>query len=64
MHLLVFTITILFSFLTCSDVSKPQTVYKAEKGVLDIRDWNPFSHDATRKEGIIKINGEWEFYWK
>ena len=64
MHLLVFTITILFSFLTCSDVSKPQTVYKAEKGVLDIRDWNPFSHDATRKEGIIKIKGEWQFYWK
>ncbi|MBF0119384.1 MAG: response regulator [Desulfobacterales bacterium] len=31
---------------------------KAINGVLDLRNWD------FEKDGIIKLNGEWEFYWK
>jgi hemerythrin-like metal-binding protein len=30
---------------------------KAIKGILDLRSWN------LEKDGTIKLNGEWEFYW-
>ncbi len=46
---LVFSYTLLFS-----SSEKP----KAQKGILDLRQWD------FQKRGIIKLNGEWEFYWK
>ena len=30
----------------------------AVNGVLDLRDWN------FEKDGLVNLNGEWEFYWK
>lgn len=30
----------------------------AEKGVLDLTEWD------FQKDGAIKIDGEWELYWK
>jgi two-component system, sensor histidine kinase ChiS len=30
---------------------------KAQQGVLDLRDWD------FERDGIIPLNGEWEFYW-
>ena len=30
---------------------------KAEKGVLDLKNWD------LEKDGMINLNGEWEFYW-
>jgi hypothetical protein len=30
---------------------------QAVAGVLDLRDWN------FEQEGLVKLNGEWEFYW-
>ena len=38
-------------------ISSP-LVPRAEKGILDLREWD-FSSD-----GIINLNGEWFFYWK
>ncbi len=34
----------------------PKVIY-AQKGVLDLRQWNPDSAD------VIELAGEWEFYW-
>ncbi|MFC1617256.1 response regulator [Candidatus Margulisiibacteriota bacterium] len=31
---------------------------KTVKGVLDLRDWD------FEKDGIVNLDGEWEFYWK
>jgi adenylate cyclase len=44
-----------------SDRSKKhdrQAAPKAVEGVLDLSDWN------FEKDGIIKLDGEWEFYWE
>ncbi len=41
-------------FLTCSN--SRQLPPKAQKGVLDLRNWNLAEH------GILKLDGEWEFY--
>lgn len=30
---------------------------KAEKGVLDLRDWD------FKRDGSLSLNGDWEFYW-
>jgi hypothetical protein len=47
-----FKITLLFLFLTSTLFAQPV----AEKGVLDLRNWD-FS------KGNVQLNGEWEFYW-
>jgi|WetSurMetagenome_2_1015567.scaffolds.fasta_scaffold07924_3 signal transduction histidine kinase len=47
----------LFLFITLNLYSK-ESVPIAEKGVLDLRGIN------NRDHFIIKLNGEWEFYWK
>ncbi|MBF0398935.1 MAG: PAS domain-containing protein, partial [Desulfobacterales bacterium] len=36
----------------------PKTSPIAEKGVLDLRNWD------FEKDGIIDLKGEWEFYWE
>ena len=41
-------------FLNCK---RDFTVYKAEKGVLDLRNWNP------EIDSVISLDGVWEFYW-
>ncbi len=49
---------ILFSFLiSCRNPVSSKISPRAEKGVLDLRDWN-FSED-----GIVMLDGEWKFQW-
>jgi two-component system sensor histidine kinase ChiS len=31
---------------------------KAEKGILDLSNWD------FEKDGIVALNGNWEFYWE
>lgn len=51
------TILVLSLFLL---FCKQQTIAipKAEAGVIDLRNWD------IRKNGIIQLDGAWEFYWK
>ncbi len=49
--LLVFSL----SFFSCSN-KKPRQ-QSVQKGQIDLQDWS-FS-----KDGFVKLNGEWEFYW-
>lgn len=48
----------LFSFSACIGSPSSKISPLAEKGVLDLREWN-FSED-----GIVKLDGEWKFQWK
>ena len=43
-----------FFFLNCK---RDFIVYKAEKGVLDLRNWSP------EIDSVISLDGAWEFYW-
>ncbi|MBF0396600.1 MAG: response regulator [Desulfobacterales bacterium] len=53
---MIFFILFLFMITGCefSNSSRP----KAVKGILDLRNWD------FAKDGIIDLNGEWEFYWE
>ncbi len=53
----IFSILIIFLALFFANCKKDFTVYKAEKGILDLRTWNPES------EPVISLDGQWEFYW-
>ncbi len=55
--LYLFTILgILVSSAYCGN-SGSKKIPKAEKGVIDLRDWD------FEKDGVLKLDGEWEFYW-
>jgi len=43
------------SYTFAQNVDK--TTPKAKNGIIDLREWD------FEKEGIIKLDGEWEFYW-
>ncbi len=47
---------LLCGFVSCRGPSSPEP--SARRGVLDLTDWN------FEKDGNIKLNGEWEFYWQ
>ncbi|MBN2435164.1 MAG: hypothetical protein JXK07_07865 [Spirochaetes bacterium] len=56
-----FTYFMLMFFISgflLSCVKSSINIPKAEKGVLDLRDWN------FEKNGAIKLDGNWEFYWQ
>lgn len=48
-----FTIQIFF-ILNCK---KDFTIYKANQGILDLKNWNPTT------DPVISLDGDWEFYW-
>ncbi len=51
----IFLLILTLSLFSCdSNRKKPPT---AKNGILDLRGWD------FEKEGIIKLDGEWEFYW-
>jgi class 3 adenylate cyclase len=52
--IIIFAAIILSS---CSNENRKEAP-KAVKGVLDLRNWD------FEKDGIIKLDGEWEFYWQ
>lgn len=45
-------------FVSCSNSVSSKIAPRAEKGVLDLREWD-FNSD-----GIVKLDGEWSFVWK
>ncbi len=48
-----------FFFALCIfSCTKPKQAPKAENGVIDLTEWD------FEKDGNIKLDGEWEFYWK
>jgi len=47
----LFLLVFVFNYSFC------QSHAKANKGVLDLRNWN------FNKDGLADLNGEWEFYW-
>jgi len=49
-------ILIFLTIINCKNYNK--NIPMAESGVIDLRKWD-FS-----KDGIVALNGEWEFYWK
>ncbi len=51
-------LTCFFSLTIICSTSFCQGKIQAKKGILDLRSWN------WLKNGIIDLNGEWEFYWK
>ncbi len=53
---IILIISVLALSLSCDRDNKIRPI--AQKGVIDLRNWN-FKHD-----GNIKLKGEWEFYWK
>lgn len=46
------------SFNACGSSGNSKIPPRAEKGILDLRDWD-FNSD-----GIVKLDGEWSFVWK
>ena len=48
----------LFFLNACSQQYSGKKQPKAINGVLDLRDWD------FDKDGPVKLDGEWEFYWK
>ena len=51
-----------FFLLTCSN--SKQISPKAVKGVLDLREWNFDPASGSGTDGVIKLDGEWEFFWQ
>lgn len=49
-------VVVLFVVTGCQP--KNQDMPSAKDGVLDLTNWN------FEKEGLVKLNGEWEFYWR
>ncbi|HBE76545.1 MAG TPA: hypothetical protein DDW65_02000 [Firmicutes bacterium] len=55
--MLVIPLILIFIFariVTSTDTKAPRAIH----GVLDLCNWN------FQQDGIIKLNGEWEFYWR
>ena len=49
---------LIFLFLGFCKSEKPQkNIPKAVKGILDLSQWD------FEKDGVINLDGEWEFYW-
>jgi len=53
----VFLIILLVFLAGCMTTFTKNDVPVAEKGVLDLKDWD------FNKDGLLKLNGEWQFYW-
>lgn len=49
---------VLFAFLTACNVQVSAPAPQSQEGVLDLSGWN------LAQDGIVHLNGEWEFYWE
>ncbi len=58
MRLTTLILSIVLVFCTCKE-SSVSKIPKVEKGILDLRNtsWD------LRKDGPVRLDGEWEFYW-
>jgi len=48
---------LLFSFFFVSCTEKKKNIPSCKTGIIDLRAWN------FERDGIVPLNGEWEFYW-
>jgi len=55
LHKFKLLLLVLFCFLSFIIQAKEKPIIK--KGVLDLKEWN------FQKDGLIRLSGEWEFYW-
>lgn len=54
----VFSLFLIFlTSLGCHESKQGKIAPIPTKGILDLSDW------TFEKDGVIKLNGEWEFYW-
>jgi len=51
-------LTVAMSFTTCTKTYSGKQQPLAKKGILDLRGWD------FDKDGPVKLDGEWEFYWE
>ena len=56
----IFIISLFFLLDSCNYIIFEKSIgnFKAQKGILDLRNWD------FAKNGPIKLDGEWEFYWE
>ncbi len=54
----IFLILLLLCCISNISHAKNTDLQQAQKGRLDLQNWN------FEKNGIVKLNGEWEFYWQ
>jgi adenylate cyclase len=57
-RLLYLLISLIIILLGCTSPEIKQKPPMAEKGVLDLREWD------FNKHGSVDLDGEWRFYWK
>ena len=57
-------ILLLFCFILIGACSERKIPPKAVKGVLDLRDWDFDPSTSSGTDGVINLDGEWEFYWE
>jgi len=55
LNLVVFLLVVLFVCSCSSDRKRPT---QAKNGILDLRGWD------LENAGTVRLDGEWEFYWK
>jgi len=55
-HSSIYFLLFIFAVSCISKTSKSEP--KAINGVLDLRNWE------FKKDGVVSLNGEWEFYWE
>lgn len=55
--LIIGTALAILIFMTISETARPLTPRLAERGMLDLSDWDFASL------GRVRLDGEWEFYW-
>ncbi|AOP34924.1 adenylate cyclase [Leptospira tipperaryensis] len=53
-----FFVLCILTFTSCGPSGNSKIPPRAEKGILDLREWD-FNSD-----GIVKLDGEWSFVWK
>lgn len=59
MQKLIFFVFALFIFVCgCNSDKNAHSTPVAEKGFIDLSNWD------FEKDGVVKLKGEWEFYWK
>jgi len=55
---LLLPVIIIFLTSSCQNVKSHNQSSSAEKGIIDLRNWN------FQKNGPVNLKGQWEFYWK
>jgi signal transduction histidine kinase len=55
-NILVLTISLFFFNYLCAEINN-EVKPKAKNGVIDLQNWD------FNKNGIIKLDGKWEFFW-